>query len=190
MMDATDKLQVRTQTKLKIVMLLFYQKLALILKLYHISLTWINQQLDAIFVRHVRNWLQLPISLWVAWADDSAKETGKLWYSVPQRHAERLRLGQRFRLKHSRKIDIRHFWTETSSSINPFIFLFCEILGKQKIPKNSKKNQKNPRKAKKNAPLRKQKITNKVRDLITSRSKRSSAMLKLQRQQHYCYKER
>ena len=63
MMDVTDTLLVRSQTKLKIVKLFIPSQISFDFKLYDISLTWVNQQLDAIVVRHVRNWLQLPISL-------------------------------------------------------------------------------------------------------------------------------
>ena len=116
MMDVTDTLLVRTQTKLKIVKLFIPSQISFDYKLYDISLTWINQQLDAIVVRHVRNWLQLPISSCVAELMTLPRNQGGYGIAFLRDTAERLRLGQSFRLKHSRKNDIRHLWVETSSS--------------------------------------------------------------------------
>ena len=116
MMDVTDTLLVRTQTKLKILKLFIPSQISFDFKLYDISLTWINQQLDAIVVRHVRNWLQLPISSCVAELMTLPRNQGGHGIASLRDTAERLRLGQRFRLKHSRNNDIRHLWAETSSS--------------------------------------------------------------------------
>jgi len=115
-MDVTDTLLVRTQTKLKILKLFIPSQISFDFKLYDISLTWINQQLDAIVVRHVRNWLQLPISSCVAELMTLPRNQGGHGIASLRDTAERLRLGQRFRLKHSRNDDIRHLWAETSSS--------------------------------------------------------------------------
>jgi hypothetical protein len=119
MMDVTDKLQVRTQTKLKIVKHFIPSQISFDLKLYDVSLTWINQQLDAIVVRHARNWLQLPISSCVAELMALPRNQGGYGIASLRDTAERLRLGQRFRLKHSRNNDIQHLWAATSpSSVN------------------------------------------------------------------------
>ena len=107
-------LKIRPQTKLRLVSKFLPTKISYELKSHDISLTWINQQLDPIIYKRIREWLELPISTCVEEMLELPKNKGGFGIQSLKHLTESLRMGQRFRLKWSRNSDMRTLWSETS----------------------------------------------------------------------------
>ena len=58
----TNGLKVKAQTKLKILSRYIHGQVLFEIKLYDFPVTWVEQSLDALCIRYVRDWLEMPIS--------------------------------------------------------------------------------------------------------------------------------
>ena len=112
----TSKLQVRPQSKLKILKMYIPSQISFILKSYDIPLTWISNNLDSLICTNVRNWLELPISTCISEILELPKNKGGFGIPSLKSTAEMLRLGQRHRLKASVNSGMNELWSETSSN--------------------------------------------------------------------------
>ena len=115
LLSVTSALKVRPQSKLRIVRKYFPTQLSFQLKIADIPVTWISQQLDSLITNCVRTWLSLPISSCVAEIMSIPLNQGGYGITSLRHQCENLRLGQRFRLKHSHNDDISHLWEVTSA---------------------------------------------------------------------------
>ena len=62
LLNITDKLKLRVQNKLKILFFYIHAQVLYEIKLYNFPVTWVKQSLDALCIRHISYWLELPIS--------------------------------------------------------------------------------------------------------------------------------
>ena len=62
LLSTTSKLKVRPQVKLKILNRYISTQILFELKTYDFSFTWIENNMDAVCLRYVRTWLELPVN--------------------------------------------------------------------------------------------------------------------------------
>ena len=55
-------MKIRVQTKLKILSLYIHSQILFDIKLYDFPVTWVEQKLDALCIKYMRDWLEMPIS--------------------------------------------------------------------------------------------------------------------------------
>ena len=72
LLTITNDLEIRVQTKLKILSLYkvyIHSQIMFDIKLYDFPATWVEQKLDALCIRHMRVWLEMPVSKCVSERD-------------------------------------------------------------------------------------------------------------------------
>ena len=77
------------------------------IKLYDLPLTWIEQTLDALCVRYLRDWLEMPISACVSEMTSMPKRMTGLGIPTFKHLAQKLCLTKRYSLRASANPDIR-----------------------------------------------------------------------------------
>ena len=87
------------------------------MRVYDVSYTWISQVLDSKISNAVRDWMELPISSCVSEILSLPKSQGGLGIPSLKETAEKLRVGQRFKLRSS-KDDEMHVLFEMTSDRN------------------------------------------------------------------------
>ena len=114
LLKITSSLNIKAQTKLRVLKLFIHSQLKFELRLYHLGGTWIDQNLDAACVRHVRNWLQLPISSNIR--DPLALPKKFIGLEIPsfKMQAESLWLNKRVSMKNSNDPVIQKIWANTT----------------------------------------------------------------------------
>jgi len=111
------------------------------LKLYDLPLAWIDQTLDALCVRHMRDWMEVPISSCV-------REMSKLPTSLAGlgimslRDTEKMRVIKRHALRGSQNKDMGHLFIETSSKHVDTDSIVTSIPSRRSALSSLKKNQK------------------------------------------------
>jgi len=115
LLTITSKLKLRPQTKLKILKLYIHAQLAFMLKMYDLSLTWIEHNLDALVTRHVREWMESPISACVN--EIQRLPTNRSGLGIPSFKdvADRSRLQKRHSLMTSRDSSVNQLWSKSST---------------------------------------------------------------------------
>ena len=93
---------------------IFQSRITFELRVYDISYTWINQVLDSKISNAVRDWMELPISSCVSEILSLPASKGGLDISSLKETAEKLRLGQRFKLQSSVNDEMRVLFEMTS----------------------------------------------------------------------------
>ena len=84
------------------------------LKTYNFGATWINENLDSVITKHVRDWLQMPVSSCVK--EMMTLPANKLGLSLPTLKylSEQMWLQKRNTLKNSKSSDIVKIWSDSS----------------------------------------------------------------------------
>jgi len=85
------------------------------IKLYDFPTTWVEQKLDALCIRHMRVWLEMPVSACVGEISSLPKKMGGLGISSIKSLAQKLCLTKRHALRASASADVREIWTDTAS---------------------------------------------------------------------------
>ena len=67
LLKITSNMKIRVKTKLKILSLYIHSQILFDIKLYDFPVTWVEQKLDALCIKYMRDWLEMPISACV-WA--------------------------------------------------------------------------------------------------------------------------
>ena len=80
------------------------------LRIYDLFYTWIEQNLDAMIVNAVNDWIELPNG--TCTAEFLQLPTNQGGYGIPSMKttAQKLRLGLRYTLKHNENDDLRNIW--------------------------------------------------------------------------------
>jgi hypothetical protein len=117
LLETTSALNIKPQQKLQILRSYIPSQLTFDLRVYDISYTWINQVLDSKISNAVRDWMELPISSCVSEILSLPKSQGGLGIPSLKETAEKLRVGQRFKLQSS-KDDEMHVLFEMTSDRN------------------------------------------------------------------------
>ena len=114
LLTLVTNLQLKPQSKIKLVKFAVYPKLNFALKMYDFGSTWIKQELDSIVIYHIRHWLELPISTCVSEIASLPKTL--LGLDIPSlvEIEAKLKLTMRNSLKNSQNEDIKDLWTSTS----------------------------------------------------------------------------
>ena len=82
---------------------------------YSVPLTWIEQSLDALCVRYLRDWLEMPISACVSEMTSMPKRMAGLGIPTFKHLAQKLCLTKRYSLRASANADIRELWSNSSN---------------------------------------------------------------------------
>jgi hypothetical protein len=109
-----SSLKLKPQTKIKIIDHYVFAQISFTLRIYNLSVTWVSENIDTLFVRYVRNWLEAPISSCVAECLNTP--INKCGLGVPsfKNKLERLKLSKRSALKNSKHENINLLFSETS----------------------------------------------------------------------------
>ncbi|MFI5407589.1 MAG: reverse transcriptase domain-containing protein, partial [Nitrososphaerales archaeon] len=106
----TTNLKVKPQTKLKILDRYIASHLSFMLRTCNFTATWVSQKLDALTIRHVRNWVEAPISSCISEWLVSPKNTCDLGISSWKNRFEKLHISKRSALKNSPNMNNRDLW--------------------------------------------------------------------------------
>jgi hypothetical protein len=115
LLKITSELNVRPQTKLKIFDRFITSQISFSLRVCNFTATWISETLDAICVKHIRMWIEAPISSCVAeWLVSPKNKCGMSIPSLKNRF-EKLHISKRAALKNSTNENIRNLWADSST---------------------------------------------------------------------------
>ena len=114
LLKTTSVLNIKPQQKLKILRSYIPSQLTFDLRVYDISYTWISQVLDSKISNAVRGWMELPISSCVSEILSLPNSQGGLGIPSLKETAEKLRVGQRFKLQSSEDDDMHVLFEMTS----------------------------------------------------------------------------
>jgi hypothetical protein len=115
LLTSTSRLTVRPQCKLKILKLYIYAQIQYEFKIYDVSLTWISETLDSLCTRHIRDWLEMPISSCVQEVQRLPAKMMGLGVPTLKDVAEKMRLLKRHALRKSPNADIQQLWSESTT---------------------------------------------------------------------------
>ena len=114
LLRTTSDLDIKPQQKLRILKVFIPSRLTFDLRIYDISYTWIKQALDSKISNAVRDWMEFPISTCVSEILSLPANQGGLSILSLKETAEKLRLGQRFKLHSSSDKELRVLFETTS----------------------------------------------------------------------------
>jgi len=113
-LNITSNLSLKPQTKLKILHRFILPQLSFSLRVCNFCETWVSESLDSLCVRHIRSWIEAPISSCVGeWLASPITKCGMGIPSLKHRFS-RLQLSKRNALKNSNNENIRNLWGETN----------------------------------------------------------------------------
>ena len=115
LMDITYHVVVKVQWKLKIVKQYVHAQLLFDLKLYDFGSTWIDQNLDSVYVQYIRDWLGMPPSACMKDMMMLRKSKGGLSLPLLKNLSENVWLQKRYTMKTSRHQDVTQIWTATAN---------------------------------------------------------------------------
>ena len=114
MLIVTSGLKISAQTKLKILSTYIHSQLLFPIRTYDLTSSWVGQTLDAICIRFIRDWLEMPISACVTEMLELPKSQGGLWIKTFKHLAEKMSLIKRHALRSSASTDVKQIWADTS----------------------------------------------------------------------------
>ena len=115
LLKTTSELDIKPQSKLKILQYFIPSKFTFDLRIYDISYTWIEQFLDAQRYNAIKDWMSYPISTCVNEMLELSKDQGGFGIPSFKSTAEKLRQSMRWQLKTNANADIRNLWKATSN---------------------------------------------------------------------------
>jgi hypothetical protein len=109
-----SKLKIKPQTKLKVLDRFIIPQFSFSLRVCNFSATWVSEVLDSLCVKHIREWIEAPISQCVKeWLVCPRNKCGMGIASIKNRF-ERLQLSKRKALKNSPNENMRELWADSS----------------------------------------------------------------------------
>jgi len=116
LLKTTSALEIKPQTKLKIFDRFIPTQINFYLRLYNFPSTWVVEQLDALCIRHIRQWVEAPVSSCIS--ELLVTPNRKCGMGIPsfKNRFERLQLSKRSALKTSQNESIRDLWNDTTLS--------------------------------------------------------------------------
>src|SRR2546425_661504 len=112
-------LESKPQTKLKNFDRYLPSQISFYLRTYSFSSTWVAEQIDALCIRHIRQWIEAPVSSCVSeWL---VAPNGRCGMGIPsfKNRLELLQLSKRSTLKNSKNESIRELWKDGTLSNVP-----------------------------------------------------------------------
>ena len=98
MLNITDSLKIRVQDKLKIVLVYIHSQLLFELKTYDFALSWVEQTLDAMCFKYIRDWIEFPVSACLKELFILPKNKGGLGFRSFKNLTEKMRLVKQYTL--------------------------------------------------------------------------------------------
>ena len=127
LLKITSSLNIKPQSKIKILSRFIPTQLSFYFKIYNLSFTWISDTLDSICTKHARDWLEAPINSCIKeWLASPIKYCGLAIPSLKSL-AENLKLTKRNSLKFSKHACIREMWAETTNHNINTDALLCQM---------------------------------------------------------------
>ena len=114
LLQKTSDLNVRPQMKLKILKLYIPSQLSFDLRIYDLSYTWIDQNLDSLITRAVSDWMSFSRDTCIKEMLELPKSMGGFEIPLLKSRTKKLRLSLRFCLRNNPNSDLRNIWRETS----------------------------------------------------------------------------
>ena len=115
LLSITSALRIKAQFKLKILSRYIHAQMLFDIKLYDLPLTWVEQNLDALSLRYMRTWLEMPVSACVNEVAVMPRKMGGLGISSFKHLAQKMCLQKRHSLRASASEDVREIWKNTST---------------------------------------------------------------------------
>jgi hypothetical protein len=115
LLEITSNLKIKAQLKLKILKSYIYTQLSFDLKIYDFGTTWVEQNLDSICIRHIRKWLDMPISSCISEMSVLPKHMTGLDLPTLSMVYEKFSLSKRSSMKNSSDSNIYFIWQETKN---------------------------------------------------------------------------
>ena len=109
LLRVTNSLKTKAQTKLKILSKYIHSQMLFELKLYNFSITWVEHTLDAMCIKYVRDWLEMPVSACVNETLTLPCNSGSLGISSFKHLAEKIILLKRHALRNSSSADVDRY---------------------------------------------------------------------------------
>ena len=141
LLRTTGQLKIRVQSKLKILSQYIHKLVLFDIKLYEFSLTWVEQSLDALCIRHIRDWMELPISACVREVMTIPKSHGGLGISSFKNFTEKMLLLKRCSMRNNKCSDIKQVRQESIAHHVKTEQLIANCKTSVKAAKSLKKNQ-------------------------------------------------
>ena len=115
LLDKTSSLEISPQMKLKVLRLYIPSQISfdLRLRIYNMSYTWIAQNLDALFINAVNDWLEMPRNTCTKEILELPRNTGGHDMCLPSTMSMKLRLSLRYNLQNNINDDLRKIWQAT-----------------------------------------------------------------------------
>jgi len=110
LLNITDGLSIRPQSKIKILNQYIHGQILFELKLYDLSAAWVDIHLDAACTSHIRDWLEMPPSACVKEATNVRRREGGLGVDTIQHLHQKMTILKRYSLKTSKSEEIRTLW--------------------------------------------------------------------------------
>ena len=115
LLEITSNLKIKAQLKLKILNSYIYTQLSFDLKIYEFGITWVEQNLDSICIRHIRKWLDMPICSCISEMTVLPKHMTGLDLPTLSMVYEKFPLSKRSSMKSSSDSNIYFSWQETKN---------------------------------------------------------------------------
>ena len=115
LLDKTSSLEISPQMKLKVLRLYIPSQISFGLRIYNMSYTWIGQNLDALCINAVNDWLEMPRNTCTKEILELPRNKGGHDMCLPSTMAMKLRLSLRYNLQNNVNDDLRKIWQATFS---------------------------------------------------------------------------
>ena len=115
LLSVVSNLKIKSQLKLALVKQYVHSQIRFELRTYNFGTTWIDEHLDNIIIRHIRKWLETPISTCLKEMMSFPKYKGGLSLLTLVNISETEWLRKRNVLKCSKNPDLRALWLQTSA---------------------------------------------------------------------------
>ena len=140
MLTITTNLKINVQLKLRIFSQYIQNQMLSDLKIYDFTQTWVEQSLDALCIKYVRDWLELPISACVAEFLILPKNQGGFGISSFKLLSDKMRLVKRHALWTSEKTELQLITSDTAQAncrIDEYIVEYKDVSKAKKAMKSN-----------------------------------------------------
>jgi len=111
----SNHLNIKAQTKLKILSQYSHSQILFKIKVYDFPITWVEPTLDAMSIRYIRDWLEMPISACPKETLTLPKSGCGMGVSSFKHIAQKMLVQKRYSMQHSTSPEIQQVWTDSSS---------------------------------------------------------------------------
>ena len=136
-----SNLNIKPQTKLKILSVYLPSQISFNLRIYSFSPTWISEAIDSVCVKYVRAWIEAPVSSCIEeWLVTPVKKCG-LGIASFRIRSENLTLSKQNALMKSKNNCIRELWQESNRFNVSSDSLLCDNVSFKSVLKHQREQQ-------------------------------------------------